>query len=275
MKKSIIYLVTLAFLAVSFTSCEKSSAGLTGKVDYVVLKLLGDSQIMLSLGDTYVEPGWTATDKGKDVHDKVDVTIVNMVGKEVDTIATDKPGIFTITYSATSEDNMFISEQRQVLVFDPTLTMSLKGVFAVDFDKSEYNGDSNGTTWTELSAYYTSSAWKYAQYSEKEIDINIKEVVPGIYNVDCLIGGYYTFLRGYGGYMVDANEDPSLLHYYSMGGMIILNADKSLDLVSSENIGFEDSLEDFSGKYDDATNTLDIHSFYNGGKDFHIVMVKK
>jgi hypothetical protein len=273
MKKSIIFLVTMAFLAVGFTSCKEESAGKTGVVDYVVLKLIGDKQIKLSLGDAYEEPGWTATDKGKDVHDKVKVTIVDMMGDVVDAVTTDIPGIFTITYSAISEDNRPISLQRQVLVFDPTLTASIEGAFAVDFAKSERVDGSRNWTWQEWSDYYTSDAWAYADYSLTAIDINFKELVPGIYEADDLLGGFYTGLRGYGPVM-EENNGPEYYHYYSMGGMVVLSADMSISLVSSYVPAWGDGLAGLTGTFDEATGTLEIHSDY-GDMDFHVIMVKK
>lgn len=274
MKKSILFIVAMSLLTFGFTSCEKQSLGKTSTVDYVVLKLLGDPQVKLGLGDTYEEAGWTATDKGQDVHDSVDVVIVDMMGDVVDSVSTDIPGIFTITYSVTSQDGMFIEETRQVLVFDAGLTMSLKGAFAVDFDKSERIDGTKDWTWTQWSAMYTDpDQWSYADYSMKAIDINFKELVPGIYEVDDLLGGFYMGLRGYGPLYKEA-YGASYYYYYAMGGMVVLNADGSLDLVSSHIDSWGDALTDFSGTYDDGTKTLDIHSEY-GNMDFHVVMVKK
>lgn len=246
----------------------------SGKVLRRKVELLGDSRIQLALGDTYEEPGWTATDKGKDVHDKVQVTYVDMLGNVVDEITTNLPGIFTITYSAVSEDGLPISVQRQVLVFDATLTVSLDGAFAVDFEKTTRTDAANGTvTWAEWSALYTSDAWAYADYSLTAIDINFKELAPGMYEVDDLLGGFYTGLRGYGPLM-EENNGPAYYHYYSCGSMVVLNADMSLTLISSHVPAWDDALTSLTGTYDDATGTLDIHSDYND-MDFHVVMVKK
>jgi len=273
MKKSIICLVALLALTLGFTSCEKQSAGTTGIVDYVVLKLLGEKQVLLSLGDTYVEPGWTATDKGKDVHNTVDVVIVNMLGDVVPNVTTDAPGIFTITYSATSQDGMFISEQRQVLVFDPGLTASLNGSFKVDFAQSKRIDGGNNWTWQQWSDNYTNpDVWSYAAYSMTEIHLNFTQVVPGIYEVDDLLGGFYMGLRGYGPLYAE-NYGASYYYYYAMGGMVILNADGSVDLVSSHIPSWGDSLEGFSGTFDEANGKLEFHSLY-GGMDFNIIMDK-
>ena len=272
MKKQL-FILALSLLTLGFISCEKQSAGLTGKVDYVKLQLVGDAQILLGLGDTYVEPGWTATDKGVDVHDQVAVVIVDMLGNVVDEVTTATPGIFTITYSATSQDKMFIKVQRQVLVFDPNLSISIDGAFAVDFAQSQRVDGSKDWTWQQWSDYYTSDAWAYAAYSLSKIDINFSELVPGIYEVDDLLGGFYTGLRGYGPYYKE-NYGASYYHYYSMGGMVILNADCSIDLVSSHVPSWGDGLDGLTAALDTTTNTIDMHSAY-GGMDFHVIMVKK
>lgn len=272
MKKIILFVTAMALISLGFTSCEKTSAGKTGVVDYVKLQLLGPSSIQLALGDTYEEPGWTATDKGKDVHDKVNVTIVNMLGEVVDAVTTDIPGIFTLTYSATSEDKMYIEAERQVMVFDATLTASLDGAFAVDYDKSDYNGG----TWNQWYAVFSDPEKNgdFAAYAQKAIDVNFKEIVPGIYNVDDLLGGFYGKLRGLGLYY-GTELNPVYLTYFDMKGMVILNADLSLTLVSSHLDNWDDSLEGFTGTFDAETGTLDMHCIYNEGQDWHIVMVKK
>ena len=272
MKKIILFVAALALISLGFTSCEKTSAGKTGIVDYVKLQLVGAQKISLALGDTYTEPGWTATDKGKDVHDKVNVAIVDMMGEEVDEITTDMPGIFTITYSAVSEDGLYIAVERQILVYDATLTASIKGAFAVDFAQSQRVDGSRDWTWQEWSDYYTSDAWAYADYSLTAIDINFKELAPGMYEVDDLLGGFYTGLRGYGPVM-EENNGPAYYHYYSMGGMVILNGDLTLTLVSSHVPAWDDGLTGLEGTFDEATGTLDIHSDY-GDMDFHVVMKK-
>lgn len=271
MKKQFIFVVTLALLAMGFASCSKDSTGQTSVVDYVVLKLVGANQIKLSLGDAYEEPGWTATDKGKDVHDKVSVSIVDMTGNPVDEVTTATPGIFTITYSAVSEDGLYIDEQRQILVFDPNLSASLKGTFAVDYDKT----NRDGTTWTTFYAYYSDPAnnGDRAAYVQDKIDVTFKEVVPGIYNVDDLLGGFYRAIRGLGYYYADA-LGASYLTYFDMKGMIVLNGDLTVDLVSSHIDNWDDGLDALSGTFDPATNTLELHSIY-GGMDFNIIMVKK
>ena len=274
MKKQLLYIVAISLLTLSFLSCEKKSAGLTGTVDYVVLKLNGDSQIKLALGEPYVEPGFTATDKGKDVSESVKITIKNVLGEEVDAVTTSSPGIFTITYSAVSEDKMYISESRQIFVFDPDLSVSIKGTFAVDFEKSKRLDGSKDWTWAQWSAQYTDpAAWTYASYSLTAIDITFKELVPGIYEVDDYLGGFYIGLRGYGPYYKE-NVGASYYYYYAMGGMVVLNADLSLSLVSSSIPAWGDGLSDFNGTYDDNTKTIEFHSFY-GDMDFNVIMVKK
>ena len=275
MKKNILFILSLALLTIGFTSCEKQSAGKTGMVDYVVLKLVGEEQVFLKLGEKYIEDGWTATDKGKDVANQVSLSITDMKGNEVDEITTETPGFFTITYSATSEDKVTISVERQVFAYDPSLTVSIKGAFTVDYEKSERIDGSRDWTWAQWSAMYTDPAqWGYADYSLTSFKVTFSEVAPGIYKVDDLLGGFYTGLRGYGPYMKESNG-AAYYNYYSMGGMVILNADKTIDLVASHVEAWGDSLDDFTGVYDDATNTIEMHSIYGGGMDFHVIMVKK
>lgn len=273
MKKKILFILPLA-LMILFAGCEKKSYGLTGKVDYVVLKLIGEKQILLELNEPYVEEGWTATDKGKDVHDAVVVIITNMLGEEVDEVTTDAPGLFTITYIATSEDGVVISDSRQVIAYDPNLTISLANTYDVDFDKSKRLDGSRDWTWTQWSAMYTDPAqWDYAAYSLTSIQVNFEELAPGIYEVDDLLGGFYAGLRGYGPYYAET-AGPSYANYYSMEGMVLLNADSTFSLVSSYIRGWQEGMDDLKGSFNPDSNLIELHSYY-GGMDFNVVMVNQ
>ena len=272
MKKNIIYSAIFLLAVLAITGCSKKSAGLTNVVDYVVLKLEGESQVLLGLNEDYVEPGFTATDKGADVKANVEVVIVDMMGDVVDEVTTDSPGIFTIYYTATSEDGFTITESRQVLVYDPLLEASIAGEFVVDFEKSQRVDGSRDWTWQDWSDYYLNpDNWSYSDYSLKKITLTFTELVPGIYECDDLLGGFYTGLRGYGP-LYKENYGASYYNYYSMGGLVLLNADLSIDLISSEIPSWGDGLDDFEGEYDDETGVIEIHSIY-GGMDFNVVMV--
>lgn len=276
MKRNFKYIAMMMLLAVCFTACEKQSAGRTGVVDYVVLKLQGESQIFLPIGDPFVEPGWTATDKGKDVHDDVIISIIDMLGNSVDEVTTDASGIFTIYYTATSEDKMTITESRQVFVYDPTLSVSLKGQFDVDFAASARIDGSRNWTWSQWYDYYSDEGnnGAIAAYAQKAVTIDFKELAPGIYEVSDLLGGFYGSVRGLGPYYAATNGS-AYLTYFDMQGMVVLNADLTLDLVSSHIQNWNDGLEGLSGTYDEESKKLDLHSIYGGGMDFNVVMVKK
>ncbi len=281
MKKNIIYCMLFVMAALLLSGCQKESANKTGMVDYVVIKLLGDKQMTLALGDTYVEPGFTATDKGEDVESTVVVYIIDMMGDEVDDIDTSTPGIFTIYYTATSQDNVTISENRVVMVYDPALEASIDGEWAVDFEKSQRVDGSSDRTWAEWSAIYTDPAqWDYAAYSMTKYTVTFDEIVPGIYTCNDLLGGFYTGLRGYGP-MLAAEEGDEYYNYYSMGGMVLLNADLSINLISSHIDAWGDELIDLSGTLVGGDETkpaiLELHSIYGDapGMDFHVVMNAK
>jgi hypothetical protein len=87
-------------------------------------------------------------------------------------------------------------------------------------------------------------------------------VGPGIFYVDCLLGGYYSLGAGYGS-------------TYAMTGYIMLNSDNTLSLISSYVSGWGDGLEDFfDGVYDPATGGLSWKSQYAGSDIFSVTLTK-
>ena len=109
MKKNILFIATLALLALGFTSCEKESAGLTKITYYAEIALEGESTMIVAKGSEFVDPGFTATMKREDVTDKVEIN------SNVDTSAS---GVYSVTYSIVNEDGFPASASRTVIVLD-------------------------------------------------------------------------------------------------------------------------------------------------------------
>ena len=134
------------------------------------------------------------------------------------------------------------------------------------------------TTWAAWSAYYTSDDYGYSAYSMTKYTVTFTEIVPGIYEATDLLGGFYTGLRGYGPVMVEMNDgDESAYPYYSMEGMVLLNADLTVNLITSGIQAWGDALTDLQGDLSynirEKSEILDIHSLY-GGMDFNVVMTR-
>lgn len=242
--KKFLFTLTLALSVLALGSCTKESAGRHSVVDYVKITLLGDKEIYIDLGGQYEEPGYTATDKGVDALDKVEVTITNLDGEEVEEITTDQPGMFTITYAAESQDKVAIQTYRTVYVYDPALAVSLSGTFAVDFEQSTCASApaAAGTkVFKPLVAYYNENG-SYAGFAVDNFDLVFKEVCPGIYTVNDLLGGWYHAVQGRGG-KYEALYGAQYATYFDMKGMVFLNADGTIALASSQIDAWGDGLD--------------------------------
>lgn len=75
------------------------------------LTLSGDDRIFLKLGETYTEPGYSATDNADG-----DITASVVVKGSVDTTAI---GAYTITYTSTDSSRNSVSKTRTVFVYTP------------------------------------------------------------------------------------------------------------------------------------------------------------
>lgn len=109
MKKYIPIFLAVA-LALLFVSCEKESAGVTKITYYPVFSIKGDNPLVVTIGNSFVDPGFSATMAGKDITDKVEVS---------SNVDTNTMGVYTVSYSATNEDGYSYAASRKVIVANP------------------------------------------------------------------------------------------------------------------------------------------------------------
>ena len=103
------YLAFSALVAFSLTSCDKTTEGVTDVLYYPVISLDG-GRVLLTVGDTYTEPGYSAALGTEDLTDKVEVS---------NNINTNAPGFYTVTYKVTDSDGNSATEKREVWVNNP------------------------------------------------------------------------------------------------------------------------------------------------------------
>ena len=235
MKKSIICLVALVALTLGFTSCEKESAGLTQITYFAEIVLEGDATMVVAKGSSFVDPGFTATMKGADVTDKVDVS------SNVDTSAS---GVYSVTYSIVNEDGFPASVTRTVIVLD--LTSAIEGFWACTPASYRTNTKSG-----DVVAYGAS------------FEILILDNGDGTYDVDDLLAGWYAQKAGYGSdYAMQAEIA------IADDGAITLNSSSvpgwgdAADALSAD------------AKYDAATQTINYTVTYAGHLDFTVELNK-
>lgn len=152
MKKFIYSMLVGGALLFASTSCKDSAEDPSVVTYFAELTLNGDDFIKLSVGDTYTEPGYTATEGENNITDKVVVS---------GTVDTTTPGFYNLTYSVANTDGFSVSDTRQVMVIDP------------DNFASAYQGE------TQIgSRHYTGAP------------VVITDNGDGTYTIDDLLGGF-------------------------------------------------------------------------------------
>ncbi len=148
-------------------------------------------------------------------------------------------GVYSIVYSATNSDGYDGSATQTVFVYDPSITTDFSGTYPSGITRTEGDG-------TNPRNYVG--------------EVNITLVQPGIFYVDCLLGGTYSLFYGYG-------------LAYAMTGYISVEADNSLHHLSSFVQGWGDGLEGFqNGLYNGVTGIPYWESIYANGDIYAITL---
>lgn len=252
--KKYIYILLSALLVVFAASCQKTSEGKTQVVSY--FQMYGASTMYLGVGDEFVDPGIQELDGGGHVV----TTITDMNGDEVAAVSTEEPGFFAITYSTVNDQDLYFEKTRMVYIYDATVTETL-GTFKVD----------------GAASYYKVPAGTYSVYAanyggDDSATITFKQVAGNIYTCSDLLGGWYTWVRGYG----PAYGDSYGWDYFDMKGFITLNADMTVSLLSSSISAWGDSLIGFgNGEYDPETKRISWDWQYTSAVYGHVEMVQQ
>jgi hypothetical protein len=167
MKKNIFYLMMLALVAMTFTSCSKDSEGKSSIIEYPKLVIQGDEFFVSPIGQAYTDQGCKATYQGKDY-------TANVVAVGIEDVDINTAGLYYITYIATSPDGYMWSETRTVAVCDPSITTDLSGSWTV-----QEGSNRNGTGYDGFG-------------------VTVKQLAPGIFSVSDFLGGWYDQRAGYG-----------------------------------------------------------------------------
>jgi hypothetical protein len=111
MKVSSFFGLSVLSLALALTGCEKDETDNISRVkSYPAITLLGDEYYVINVGETFTDPGATATLAGETIQPTV-----------TGTVDTSKPGLYVITYSAANTEGNEVSTVRSVIVTDPAV----------------------------------------------------------------------------------------------------------------------------------------------------------
>lgn len=251
--KKILFNILLCLGLVALASCEKkvTTEDPSTITYYVTFELNGDATMLVPINTPFTDPGVVATENGVDVNDHVVATITDPDGVVLSSISTAAPGLYTIDYSAVNADGFPASTSRTVIVYDPAVTASIAGTYSTDIDKTIYNG-------------YPFSTWITAKgYPGNSATVSFSEVAPGFFSCTDLLAGWYCQIRGYGA-------------KYNMTGIVTLNSDNTLTLISSYVAGWGDGLDYIENAvYDPATGTITYDASYAGQIFISPVLVKQ
>lgn len=268
--KKYLYTLAIAAMTMAMTSCD-------GKQEepviqwYPVVTLEGESVYYLEINQDWTLPGYSAVNTltGEDATDNVDVSIYDVIADDyVDEIDLSSPGMYIVyydSYGSIVETVPSVSVTRNIYVYDPDVTLSIEGDWAVNYQESIYlAGTLKGYTYEEAADYYIDQNGATVDYISKSYEVTFTQIVPGIFEASDLFGGWYQAVRGYDAY------GP----YYMMTGYVGLNNDGDLTLLSSYVDAWGDSLDSLSdGTYDTATGTISYDvSYADGAVAMHVVL---
>lgn len=235
MKRYFITYLTFFMMLPVFVSCSDDDERTDSRLTYYVkFEMLGKEFVELPIGTDYVDAGCKATLNGTDYTNKITVTGINEVDKNV-------PGLYEVTYTGTNEDGFSSSVTRTVAVCDPSITADISGSYVtVDGTKRIRNG---------------------VETAFPKFAVNIEKKAPGLFYVDDMLGGYYSQRAGYG----DA---------FSLKGYIQLHANDSISACSGHLDGWGDSYETFTeGFWNKETGAVNWNVLY-ANMQFIVVLNK-
>lgn len=229
------YCLIISSVILLFTSCDKETEGVSRITYYVDMELKGDDIMTIPIGTTFSDPGVIATEGDNDITESVTVK---------GNVDINKTGLYTLTYSVTNVDGFSSSIERAVMVYDPSINTDISGEYSVAEGSYRY--------WIADGARVSFSGY----------NISISKLVPGIFYVSDFFGGYYDQRAGYG---------PS----YAMTGYFKLNADNTIEILSSYVAGWGDSISKMeNAKYDPESNSIYWEVSYGGSMIFYITFTK-
>ncbi len=237
MKRNIIkYLTIFIFLGV-FTSCEKNiiTADInTGITYYPKFEMAGDGVMFIDLGETYTDPGVTATENGVDIPVEVTGDIVNP----------DVIGKYVVIYSSVNADGYAGTVERVVWVVDNgDLTSGLSGIYTSTIVRNEVGGSA---------------------YTDLEYILIWETETAGVFMLSDAIGGYYDLGRGYGadyraeGMTITVNDLST--NDFTYGGSV--------------GVGTFGGLVDMTAFSVTAPSTINFTSNWDAGYEFVVTLTK-
>lgn len=165
--KSIKYIFLAVLSVLSFAACEKETEGMSN-ANKLLFELKGEETMLVTLGTSYQEPGFTALFNGAD--DSKNVAVEGDVDAQT-------VGLYYVNYVHSNRDKVKTYMTRTVIVCDPTVETNIAGSYL-----------------TQDGTYrQTSSRVDYPGFK-----VTISKIAPGFFKISDFLGGYYHQRAGYG-----------------------------------------------------------------------------
>lgn len=148
--------VTTADITIVFNILLDGDSGLSRPV----LTLEGEKTMLISVGNSFEEPGYSAEMDGEDITSNVVVT---------NTVDTSKPGYYTVTYSVTTSDGLKVTKIRNVWVNNP----------------GHFNTIYWGESWHDINSL--------RHFYNSPLVIEENDASQGLYTINDVLGGFYCY----------------------------------------------------------------------------------
>lgn len=165
--KSFKYICLVVLSVLCFASCEKETEGVSN-ANTLLFKLKGEGTMLVTVGTSYQEPGFTAQFNGLDDSQNVDVE---------GSVDAQTVGLYYVSYVHSNKDEVRTMLTRTVIVCDPAVETDISG------------------------AYLTAPGTYRLTDSEVPFEgfkVNITKIAPGFFKISDFLGGYYHQRAGYG-----------------------------------------------------------------------------
>jgi hypothetical protein len=233
--KKILYNLFVVFLMIAgFSSCEEETTYDTSKITYyATLELQGEIVLFWDKGVAYDEPGYVAKMQGEDVTSQVEV---------IGSVDVSTPGIYDLSYVITNKDDYSVTQNRTVMVADPTESPIESGYWSAT---SETYRDYGGTI-TQFSGF----------------SVSILQTAPGEFYISDFFAGYFDQRAGYGS-------------AYACVGSFSLSSENVIEATSASVEGWGDSIDELrGGTFNPETGEIYYEVDYIGLMTFYITLTK-
>jgi len=280
MKKYIFQILCSALCFVMLASCDKDkdSEGLTYVENFPVITDADGNKFAtqnIALGENFT-PQYKAVLGDKDVTSTVEVSILDKIsGETVDKISTDAPGMFEISYTASSENGYGSwTETQSIYVFNPDMDLDISGVYEIDVNNT-FSVDFGGRISDDKTAYQPISEYLNFFGTSAPVTVELKNIIPGFYTISDAFMGWYEQVRnmiqvyrdaGYSEDVVKASDIPA-------PGYISHNADNTITLLSSSSNVYGE-VTTFTATYAPETGAIEFTYTYEQSVAIKGIMYK-